>query len=111
MTGAIRTLLTILVCYVIAACGGPIRSRNGQGQLPTATGQRNDSNLAVACGSKGMTPDFATGNCFSQSGKQINPFDLYPPFQAPIKRPSDQELIQRCAGQGRTPNFATGRCT
>lgn len=109
MTGAVKTLLTLLVCYAIAACG-QITSPNARGQLPTATGQRNDSNLVFACGSKGMGVDFVSGNCVSRSGNQVNPFDLYPPFQAPLQKPSSGDLIMRCSLQGRTPDFATGRC-
>lgn len=107
MTGAVKILLTLLVCYAIAACG-QITSPNARRQLPTTTSQRNDSNLVFACGSKGMGVDFATGNCVSQSGNQVSPFNLYPPFQAPLQKPSNEELIVRC--QGRAVDFVTGRC-
>lgn len=75
---------------------------------PVSRTEDRNSKLVFACGSKGMSADFATGNCISPTGNQVNPLNLYPPFQAPVLKPSSGELILRC--QGRAVDFVTGRC-
>jgi hypothetical protein len=76
---------------------------------PAARGeQRQSNNLVITCGSKGMGVDFATGNCINRGNEQVNPYNLYPPFMAPLPPPSPNDTIMRC--QGRAPDFVTGQC-
>lgn len=77
-------------------------------QTPRPEPSDREGDLIFACGSKGLGADFVTGNCVSTSGRQVNPFNLYPPFQIPLPQPSPSELILRCAG--RAVDFVTGRC-
>lgn len=73
-------------------------------------GQNSPGDLISACGAKGFTADFVTGNCISPQGRQSNPHNLYPPFVAPLPKPQPNELIMRCGAMGRAADFATGRC-
>ncbi len=68
------------------------------------------SALVFACGSKGLVPDFVTGNCVLPDNRQVNPRNLYPPFMAPLPKPDPNDLVMRCGAMGRLPDFATGRC-
>jgi hypothetical protein len=77
-------------------------------QTPRPEPSDREGDLIFACGSKGLAADFVTGNCVSSSGRQVNPFNLYPPFQTPLPQPSPSELIMRCAG--RAVDFVTGQC-
>lgn len=109
-----------ILCFFLFGCGHGISTRQASmpsvttaatpaaRQTPTQTNQGYNNNLTFACGSKGMSADFVTGNCISRSGSQVNPLNLYPPFQAPVPKPSNSELILRC--QGRGVDFVTGRC-
>ncbi len=113
----------LLLCFFLFGCGHGINSSSTRQasapsvipaatpaakQTPTQTKQDYDNNLTFACGSKGMSADFVTGNCISRSGNQVNPLNLHPPFQAPVPRPPNNELILRC--QGRGVDLVTGRC-
>lgn len=69
--------------------------------------ERNN-NLIFICGSSGMGVDFVTSNCTRTDGNQVNPYNLYPPFMAPLPSPSPADSIMRC--QGRAVDFVTGRC-
>jgi hypothetical protein len=79
-------------------------------QLTSTSQSRNEGILIIACGSKGLTVDFVTGNCVMPHGGQINPQNLYQPFAAPLPQPNLSELIMRCGAQGRSADFVTGRC-
>ncbi len=71
-----------------------------------SVGDRNSA-LISACGSAGMGVDFVTGNCVPSSGGQVNPYNLYPPFQAPLPKQTPSEMILRCPGG---VDFVTGQC-
>jgi hypothetical protein len=85
-----------------------------RGGSPAAAGsggtQQNTGDLIMACGAKGFTADFASGNCVSPQGRQTNPHNLYPPFAAPLPTPQPGDLIMRCGAIGRGVDFVTGRC-
>ncbi len=100
MRRIILSSLALLLVWMTVACA------QVQNQ-PDRRGRRN-GNLAAACGAKGMAADFVTGNCVSPSGRQVNPANLYQPFQSPMPEPSPGELIMRC--EGRAVDFVTGRC-
>ena len=79
--------------------------------LPSVSAQPSvsdrNSALIFACGSAGMGVDFVTGNCVPLSGGQVNPYNPYPPFQAPLPKQKPSEMILRCPGG---VDFVTGRC-
>ncbi len=82
---------------------------SSQNPPPVGGGDR-ESALVYACGSKGFSVNFVTGNCIGAGGREVNPHNLYPPFMAPLPNPDPNELIQRCGALGRAADFVTGRC-
>jgi hypothetical protein len=70
---------------------------------------KNTSSLVYACGSVGMSVNFVTGNCISNTGNEVNPRNVVSPS---IKLPqeSSSNLIMRCGALGKSSDFVTGRC-
>jgi len=68
----------------------------------------DNTNLVYICGKAGMGVDFVTMNCTKSDGSQVNPYNLYPPFQSPLGKPDPSESIMRC--QGKAVDFVTGKC-
>src|SRR5687767_5814139 len=80
--------------------------------LPNSSGvnpaRDKTSQSNVACGAKGLGVDYVTGHCVSGQGRQVNPYNLYPPLAVPLPKPSD--VIMRCGAQGRTTDLVVGPC-
>lgn len=84
-------------------------SRSLKATRPFSNINRANNDLIFICGSQGMGVDFVTGNCTGTGGSQVNPYDLYPPFQSPFPTPPNpNDAIMRC--QGKAVDFVTGRC-
>ena len=99
----------VVVCLLLwqAGCFHALSGQYRRHSADDAVNKRNND-LVFICGSKGMGVDFVTGNCVATSGGQVNPLNLYPPFQAPLPKQSPSDMIMRC--QGRAVDFVTGRC-
>lgn len=85
------------------------QAETGRRPPPWGGGDREGA-LVYACGSKGLSTNFVTGNCILPNGREVNPHNLYPPFMAPLPKPDPNDLVQRCGALGRVPDFVTGRC-
>lgn len=99
----------LLAVLLVPACVSGSGFRTGPGtQTHVALLGNRDNDLVFVCGSAGMGVDFVTGNCVSSRGNQVNPYNLYPPFMAPLPRPSPSDTIMRC--RGRAVDFVTSCC-
>lgn len=93
-----RTFFALMIVMAI----GMAHAQQGQFGFDAQT-------LARICGNAGMAPDFATGNCVSPRGRQINPRNtVQNPLSMPQPQPND--AIARCGAMGRGVDFVTGRC-
>ena len=76
-------------------------------QVLTNSDNSANGQLIYACGSVGLTVDFASGNCVTAQGRQVNPRNVVPQ-SIPLPAQNNNELIMRC--NGRSVDFVTGRC-
>ncbi len=100
--------IPFFVVLVLAMTLNPAVSFS-QSPPPSGRGEKEGA-LVYACGSKGLSANFVTGNCVLPDGREVNPHNLYPPFMAPLPKPDPNDLVQRCGALGRVPDFVTGRC-
>jgi hypothetical protein len=96
-----------ILCLSLGVAGCSLGAYYPEQGAETTLNKRNND-LVFICGSKGMSVNFVTGACVTSSGQQVNPLNLYPPFQAPMPKGQPSDMIMRC--QGRAVDFVTGRC-